>query len=328
MITRNYNGSIPITFFFGNRENSLDLQKISHYQKFSPVLQDIRRRQQPEEVLDLMDRHLENVSFGILQREQKPSCITQMIHFNNQGEKALVTSFVDDATVCASRIAVKDPVNKWVTFKQEFIAIGPNRWKGLKAEGFEFPRPLEQHPFFQQSVCKFLTAITPDSYEVLGYLISYSNCSEFLTSFCVDERIALTLGAKMFVSLYGVLKQPGNLTYFLCSVKRVLWWNQHLVFSKCVTFLIKYKYTIVTTTTVFTGWAVWWWGLKGGKVAATVAVVPVPPMTLEEALPSSKSRRDGFLLLYKESKKFTFLFTDFIMRHLEVFYDRVFQYKR
>ena len=115
-----------------------------------------------------------------------------------------------------------------------------------RERGNQFAGVLKDHPEFNTMVGRVSDFLSFNDIEVVVNLIKCSKINEALTFISTEERLALIIGAKLFVKMYGVMvKDSGSFTGFLTSVRDDLFYNKGPLPNKVITYAYTYRCPLV-----------------------------------------------------------------------------------
>ena len=129
----------------------------------------------------------------------------------------------------------------YITTVEEFLT----EVEGITRTTFEEERvTTEKYPRFKEFLDSFVNSLPANSEHHINDIIVHSYMREFVTSFAVDNRIAITVEVSLFVEIYSLIKQTGGLKYFLYSARDEVYYSKPF-FNNLQNFTSEYKYPLV-----------------------------------------------------------------------------------
>jgi len=248
---------IPFLYniLFKEKLSGLSLDKIEHHKKFKPVLEELVNKQ-PKEDYSLLDENLKDII-----RHTSHNTITErnpisFINLESVKDNSIILKqiklFLNDTKELSSKLGIKTdgaPLINFNTITSHFnSSTSKETFLLCRTRGYEYTEKISNHPYFEEALIGFSKNLSNASLPVLSHLIMYAEISEFLTCFSVEDKIYFTLGIKVFVHVYGVIKQPNNFLYFMRAVREEVWWGRNSLVKNACTITYKYKYPILITT--------------------------------------------------------------------------------
>ena len=315
-------------FLFGTSEERQALERVKHQNQYVDVLDQILGIQ-PHKVEDnynLLTNNLITVLKSIHNRQRINSesingiqtkvttTITEnrdgvsMIRLEETSYATTIQDFLREVETIVSRI----PANHEDQRMNDFSAILLPKLQTLNREAFHDSQvaihksgiTMEKHPRFKECLDSFVNSLPANSDHHINDIIVHSYMCEFVTSFVVDNRIAIAVGVSLFVEIYPLMKQTGGLKYFLYSARDQVYYSKPLL-NNIQNFTYEHRYPL---------------GISAGAAIGLIAfpelnVIPslfysIPPTALELHLPSNEFARNLYLNVAKGIKDRVFLGLD------------------
>jgi len=160
---------------------------------------------------------------------------------------------------------------------------------------------MENHPRLKECLDSFINSLPPNSEHHLNEIIIHSHMCEFVTSFAVDNRVAIAVGFSLFVEIYPLMKQTGGLNYFFYSARDQIYYSKPF-FNKLQILTCEYKYPLI----IGTGAVISLIAFPELKTVIPNLLYSIPPSVLEVHLPSNEFAQDLYrnaFDFYKDLKR-------------------------
>ena len=313
---------------FGSLEERQALQRIKHQDKYVDVLDQILGIQ-PHKVgenYNLLTNNLIDVLRSIHNKQRVNSesikhintkittSITEsrdgvsMVRVEEKSYTTTIQDFLGEVETIISRI----PVNHEDQRTNDFSSILLPKLQNLNKESFHQHQvaihksgiTMEKHPRFKECLDSFVNSLPENSEHHINDIIVHSYMCEFVTSFVVDNRVAIAVGVSLFVEIYPLMKQTGGLKYFLYSARDQVYYSKPFL-TNLQNFTYEHKYPLAISA-----------GTAIGLIAfPELNVIPslfysIPPTALELHLPSNEFARNLYLNVATGIKDGVFLALD------------------
>lgn len=111
--------------------------------------------------------------------------------------------------------------------------------------GYSFTEKIQEHVLYQDILQKVVKNLKYESLPIISELILHIEICEYLAYFPIEDRIALMVGYRAYITIYGVIKKPDNFKTFMYAVRDEVYFGKSSLVSHVVNITSTYKYPII-----------------------------------------------------------------------------------